>query len=325
MKKYDISVYFAANYLCTGSFYDSFEYWWLLKQRYRDVGFIIMAPPEVRKETIYRAICDKYDVSQFGDSLLEDGDVHIFNREDYKNKNKIVPVISDLLFIPSGSSAGWMYYNNILISKKKVITIWELPNDHLYMRGFDIPRPDVLMLYDPRVFGESSSCLNPRDDYPHRHYFRAIYFDIMRKQVTVSRESCLLNMVTDHKCYEPNDLIGIMNQYQNIKHWTIVTKDKWWKKYKVMADTNIEVLLSPVDDYMNKFDTLLYLPSLRELDPSPRLLPEAKYFGKEVIYHDFDNAPKDGGYWRYFDMLLNWNDLFLDQDDPIFEIIEDWC
>jgi len=315
MKKYDICVYFDANYLCTGSFYDSFEYWWLLKEKYGrgNVGFIIMTAPGVTMTNVWQAIYDKYDVHM--NQLVLD-DVHIHPREYYKDSNHVIPVITDLLFVPSMSAAAQMFYFNILLSYQRMITMWELPPDHQYMRAFDEKRKNVTMLYDPRVF-------KARKDYEHIEYYRAIYFDIMKKMIKPARDSCLLNMVTDHKCYEPHELYDIMEEWDGIEHWTIVTKDKWANKYMPMADEpNIDVFLSPVNGYMYKFNSMMYLQSVRHMDPSPRLMPECRYFGKQVHYHNMETAPKDGAWYRYQDMVMMWDTLLLDENNKIFDIIE---
>ncbi len=306
-------VYFDADYLCTGSFYDSFEYWWLLKQKYGEVGFIIMLAPGVRQADVWRAIFDKYDVPG---NIFSHQNIHIHAREYFKRSNQIVPIITDLLFVPSMSAAAQMFYYDILLSYQKMITIWELPEDHTYMRAFDEKRRNVTMLHDPRVF-------KGRKDYKHIEYYRAIYFDIMREMSKPGRDSCLLNMVTDHKCYEPHELYKIIEEWNGIEHWTIVTKDKWANKYMPMADEpNIDVLLSPVSGYAYKFNSMMYLPSTRGLDPSPRLMPECRYFGKQVHFYQIEDALKDGGYYRYQDMITMWNSLILDENDTIFNIIE---
>ena len=222
------------------------------------------------------------------------------------------------------SSAAQMFYFDILIPKKKIVTIWELPPGHKFIRAFDEKRDNILMLYDDRVF-------DTYKDYPHKKYRRSLYFNIMKPLTKPSRKSCMFNMVTDHKCYPAEDLVGFMNEYK-FDHYTITTKDKWYDRYVCLESDKVDVLKTPIDDYMYKFDTLLYLPSVRgmwadhgdkDMDPSPRLLPECKWFEKKVIYHDFGKL-KDGGYWRWIDCAEDFDSLIMKLDDPIFDIIENW-
>ena len=302
---YDVCVYFDADYLCTGSFYDSFEYFHMFKTKGYDVCLVILTV--VSADVVYSAITDKYDVDI--ESLKPD--IHIYNHK-YKN---ILNIHSNVLFAPSMSAVAQMFYYGILIPKRKVVTIWELPADHEFITSFETKRDNVLMLYDDRVF-------EPYRDYEHKVYNRTLNFDIMKPLQKESRKSCMLNMVTDHKCYPVDELKSIMRQYA-FEHYTIFTKDKWYDKYRVLENNSVEVLKTPVNDYMYKFDTVLYLPSARGLDPSPRLLPECKWFNKKVIYHDFGKL-KDGGYWRWLDCMDNFASLIMTPEDKIFDIIDDF-
>ena len=318
-RKCDICIYFDANYLCSGSFYDSFEYFYLFKQKGYDVCFVIMSV--VEPDVVYLAITDRYNV----DIETLKKDIYVYHKKDYTRSIKqIIKVFSNIIFAPSMSSVAQMFYYEIFMPKKKVITIWELPPEHKFIQAFEKKRDNVLMLYDDRVF-------EVYKDYPHKKYRRSLYFDIMKPLEKDSRKSCLLNQVTDHKCYPPNDLQRFMDEYK-FDHYTISTKDLWYDKYKVLASYKVEVLTTPIEDYMYKFDSLLYLPSIRgvwadygdkDMDPSPRLLPECKWFNKKVIYHDFGKL-KDGGYWRWIDCMEDFDGLKMTLDDAIFDIIEDF-
>jgi len=318
IRKYDICIYFDANYLCSGSFYDSFEYFHLFKEKGYDVCFMIMSI--VPSDVVYFAITDKYDVDI--ESLKRD--IYVFYKNDYIRSNKIIKIFSNIIFAPSMSSASQMYYYDIFLPRKKVITIWELPPEHKFTKAFETKRKNVLMLYDDRVF-------ETYRDYPHVKYRRSLYFDIMKQLDKEVRHSCMLNMVTDHKCYPVEDLKNFMTKYK-FEHYTITTKDRWYDKYKILESDNVDVLKTPIEDYMYKFDTLLYLPSIRgmwaeygdkDMDPSPRLLPECVWFDKKIIYHDFGKL-KDGGYWRWKDCLNDFDSLVMTKDDKIFDIIEDF-
>ena len=315
---YDICIYFDANYLCSGSFYDSFEYYYLFKQKGYNICFIVMS--DVTPDVVYFAITDKYDV----DIEPLKKDIYVYNKKEYARSINIIRTSSNILFIPSMSSAAQMFYFDILIPKRKIVTIWELPQTHKFIKAFETKRDNILMLYDDRVF-------ETYRDYPHKKYRRSLYFDIMKPLINPSRKSCMFNMVTDHKCYPAEDVADFMDKYK-FDHYTITTKDKWYEKYKVLESDKVDVLTTPIEDYMYKFDTLLYLPSVRgmwagygdkDMDPSPRLLPECKWFEKKVIYHDFGKL-KDGGYWRWIDCMDDFDSLILTLDDEIFDIIEDW-
>lgn len=319
VRKCDICIYFDANYLCSGSFYDSFEYFYLFKEKGYDVCLVVMSV--VEQDVVYSAITDKYNVDI--ESLKKD--IYVFDKNEYmRSIRKIIKIFSNIIFAPSMSALSQMFYYDILFPKKKIVTIWELPPTHKFIKTFETKRDNILMLYDDRVF-------ETYRDYPHKKYRRSLYFDIMKPLIKPSRKSCMLNMVTDHKCYPVDDLKDFMSKYK-FEHYTITTKDRWYDKYKVLESDNVDVLRTPVDDYMYKFDSMLYLPSVRgmwkdygdkDMDPSPRLLPECKWLKKKVIYHDFGKL-KDGGYWRWIDCMEDFDSLVMTQDDKIFDIIEDF-
>lgn len=320
IKKYDISIYYEASYLCSGSFYDSFEYFYLFSQKGYDTCFIIMSP--VLSDIVYSAISDRYNIDI--ESLKKD--IYIYDKNEYMRYSKIIKIISNIIFAPSMSSIAQMYYYEYLIPKRKVITIWELPPTHKFISTFKKKRENILMLYDPRVF-------KIYRDYPHEKYRRTLYFDIMKPldKTKAIKNSCLLNMVTDHKTYPVDELKIIMDEY-NFDNYIIATKEKLYDKYKTLENDKVKVLKTPITDYMYQFDSLLYLPSLRgtfadfgdkNMDPSPRLLPECKWFNKKVIFHRFGKL-KDGGYWRWIDCMEDFDSLIMTLDDPIFDIIEDF-
>lgn len=318
-RKCDICIYFDANYLCSGSFYDSFEYFYMFKQKGYDVCLVVMSV--VDAAVVYFAITDKYNVDI--ESLKKD--IYVYDKNEYmRSIRKIVKIFSNIIFAPSMSALSQMFYYDIFIPKKKIVTIWELPPEHKFIKAFEKKRENVLMLYDERVF-------DTYRDYSHEKYRRTLYFDILKPLDKEVRDSCMLNMVTDHKCYPVEDLKDFMNKYK-FEHYTITTKDRWYDKYKVLESDTVEVLKTPIEDYMYKFNTLLYLPSIRgmwadygdkDMDPSPRLLPECVWFDKKVIYHDFGKL-KDGGYWRWMDCHYDFDSLIMKQDDKIFDIIEDF-
>lgn len=302
---YDVGVFFTSNYLCSGSFYDSFEYFCMLRKKYKTCLIIILNEPE---SDIWKAIDDKYEVDL--DDLKRD--IIIIPKW---NNSKIIKVRLKVLFSPSMSAIAQMYEYGILIPHKMVITSQEVPYDNPHVVKAFTGKSyvyNIWMLRDDRVFP-----IFPR--YMNRTYRQTINFDIFKTLSYPVDDACLINVCTDHKCYPVGELKEIMQQYFP-KRWIIYTKGKWYDMYKSLESDNIRVEIAPLANFMNQFDKMLYLPSLRQLDPSPRLLAECAYFGKKVIYHDFGKV-KDGGYWRWQDCLKDFDKLKMTEDDEIFDII----
>ena len=312
MKEYDILVFFAADYLCTGSFYDSFEYFWMLRSQGYTVGFVVVA--KEGRGTVLKAMKVKYKVKLAG--ALDDIHIHTFD-------TRAIMALGEVVFIPSMASACMLFNENIqlnLANTKKLVTIAELPLNHAWMKAFKEPRQNVMILRDDRIFPEF-------DGYQNRVYHRKLYFDIQREPRDEFREpTCMLNMVTDHKCYDRNELDDILadDEFKDIKRWAVFVKDKNWDKYYKWSyyRHDVDLHMTPTHNYMGLFSHILYLPSKREFDPSPRLLAEAKYFRKKLWYHNFLEAPRDGAFFRMKDVLEKFDWLHLTPEDPIFKILE---
>ena len=309
MKYYDILVYFDADYLCTGSFYDSFEYFILLLKQDINVGLVINV--DEGNGTVFKAIKSKYTL-QFSKIRKR---IHIYHRA----LNQEIKEGARITFCPSMASACCIYNNNVKIRLDKLVTIMELPENHSWMKAYrnkKFNKKNTLILYDNRIF-------HPIDHYKSKIYFRTLFFDIMKQMKNPDSNIGMLNMVTNHKCYEPAEILKIIKKYDYITKWILFTKDSLWDKYHHLyyEAPNIKVHITPDYDYMSRFSHILYLPSKRRFDPSPRLIAEAVHFGKKFIYHDYDNAPNDGAYFRYLDVLNTYDLLKMGNDDPIIEIL----
>lgn len=314
MKYYDILVYFDADYLCTGSFYDSFEYFILLLGQGKNVGMVVNV--DEGRGTVYKAIKSKY-LTPFG--MFQDR-LHIYHRAG----NQKIQETGLITFCPSMASACCIYNNNVDIQIEKLVTIMELPVNHSWMKAYrdkKFDKKNTLILYDNRIF-------HPIDHYKSEVYFRTLNFHIMKGCTRPSGKVGMLNMVTNHKCYDYDEILDIVKQYDFIDNWILYTKASLWDKYSdfnYLSHPDIWVQITPEIRYMDRFTHLLYLPSKRRFDPSPRLIAEAKYFDKILIYHNYETAPNDGAYFRYQDVLNSYHLLKMDSEDPILDILRNFA
>jgi hypothetical protein len=70
-------------------------------------------------------------------------------------------------------------------------------------------------------------------------------------------------------------------------------------------------------NFFCKFDTFVYYHAHKWFDPSPRLMHECYFYGKDVLYFNKFNL-KDGSYYRYKDLIENGlKDRILSKDDEI--------
>lgn len=310
---YDVGVFFTSNYLCSGSFYDSFEYFCMLRKKFNTCLILVLSES---KGEIWKTIKDRYDVDL--DELEKDIKIVPKNVHFANEHPKVVKIRTKVLFSPSMSAIAQMYRYSVLIPHHHVVVSQEVPYDN----------PDVVKAFTGRSYVYNITML--RDDrvfpvfprYMNRTYRQTINFDIFKTLSYPVDDRCLINVCTDHKCYPVEELVQMMDRHFP-KRWLIYTKRKWYDKYKELESDNVSVELAPLDNFMNRFDKMLYLPSLRALDPSPRLLAECFYFGKKVIYYNFGDV-KDGGYWRWKDCLEDFDKLKMTENDEIFGIIGEY-
>jgi len=111
-----------------------------------------------------------------------------------------------------------------------------------------------------------------------------------------------------------NDLLSTYS-----KDFICLTNDE----NKIDVNERMKFLSLPVSNLFEKFSTYVYTPIPREFDCSPRFIAECKYYNKDVIYYNIDYLDKDLGlYWRKHDIENNFKSLFLDDQDPLINILK---
>ena len=97
-------------------------------------------------------------------------------------------------------------------------------------------------------------------------------------------------------------------------------------EYADLANDKAVFLSPPIDNFVNIFDTLIYVPIERKFDCSPRLVAESYLFGKKIIYHEIGDSYFDqdkGLYWRNYDGINNLEDLKLSDKDSLVKYVMD--
>lgn len=253
------------------------------------------------------AIRDKYYVEEWDD-------MYFFSFKGYFKK--LLPISCNVLFTTSIYSAANIIVKPILMGYKKMILIHEtVYDDPLIIEAFGKSRylNKILMLGDMRTF-------DVLGNYEHLDYRRKLYFDIWKPLVGDVDKRIMLNMSTEQKCYDVGYIKDLMRFYQG--EYLIYTRQKFYDKYRVLDDgCKVKVEVSPIPNFMNRWDTALYLNSKRGQDPSPRVIAECKWYGKNLFWHR-QGELQDGAYYRNIDVLNGLDNLKLTGSDPIFEIVE---
>ena len=105
--------------------------------------------------------------------------------------------------------------------------------------------------------------------------------------------------------------------------YLIYTKSNLYSEYKILESDKVKVDVAPIENFMNKWDKALYLPSTRGQDPSPRVIAECEYYNKKLIYKDLGKL-HDGAYYRMIDIMNGMNNITLTENDEIFDIVDEY-
>jgi hypothetical protein len=315
-KEYDIVLFFAAPYL-SGSAYDAYEYYQLLKTKY-DCALLLCT--DIPKEDIIKTFTERYTVAPDENVLFY----------PYWNGHKVIKVKSNVLISTSTYSLAQLIIRPMLIPIKKVIMFHETVfNDHTIKMAFSsgVCKDKILMLRDDR-------CFDILEPYTHRTYKKRLNFDIFRPLDKRPVDNCcLINMATKHKEYPLNVVRDAMDSF-GYDNYLIYTQVSNYDKFKrliynpsypvALKRPRVDVVVAPIEDYLYKFDKFIYFQSTRGQDPSPRIIPECEYYEKKICFWNYDSSIEDGAKYRWIDCRDNFDDLYLKEGDEIFNIIEDW-
>lgn len=317
MTKYDLGFMFICYDLNNGCFYDTFEYFYLFKSMGYNCCFIMAVRPETEQQMM-ESLKDRYDVNF--DEIRDN--IYYFDFDDvyYRFRSKVFPIMCRTLFVPGSSAFDTIVTSKILLPHKSMYVMYDRPYSGLSSEFHDRKSyyKNVKILYDDRIMKKLSGFTN----IPYK---KKVNFSIF-KEIEKSDDRICLSLYCDHKCYDIDFLSTIIDEFPKDKFFLYTkTEGKYAIEYysKLRSDRVI-VEKAPVKDFMTKFNRFLYLSSIREFDPSPRIVAECRHYNKEVIVYDQEklNKIKDGGYYR----LLDCNDIdsiTLNKKDEIVKIYEE--
>ena len=153
--------------------------------------------------------------------------------------------------------------------------------------------PKALSFFNPkRIITLCDTDVYPNGPKDAEHFEKIIHFPIY-KEVEEDIQFDHLFLGTNREYYKTVQKVisdypdhGILTYHQEAK-------------YLDLKNTNLR---SPVKNLLGKFKTYVYTKDT--FDPAPRLFQEARWLGKEIIYHR-TNPVQDGGYWYWKRGLKN--------------------
>ena len=195
-----------------------------------------------------------------------------------------------------------------LIMGRSMLTLAHMTwNDYSDMQKASVKKlfgSDIISVYSenhPEKYPKALKFFKPKrvidlcdtDVYPNgvgEHFEKIIHFPIY-KEVKEDIQFDHLFLGTNPEYYK--SLQKIIGEYPD--HGILT----YPQKYLDLENNNLRC---PVDNLLGKFKTYVY--TKETFDPAPRLFQEARWLGKEIIYHR-TNPVQDGGYWYWKRGLKN--------------------
>ena len=270
---------------CDGLFYYSYEYCSHLNEKGIRAQVYVVTHRDFTSGDYTESINDKYIHCEnivFNNDYIEDG-------------------CTSLILGRSMMTLAHMAWNDYRpVQQESLKKLFSNNVISVYSENHPKKYPKALKFFKPKKVID----LCDTDVYPKgvgAHFEKIIHFPIY-KEVEEDIQFDHLFLGTNPEYYESIEKIisdypdhGILTYHQN---------------YINFENNNLK---SPVPNLLGKFKTYVYTKDT--FDPAPRLFQEARWLGKEIIYHR-KNPTKDGGYW-YWKRGLKQQDL-----EPIFDALD---
>jgi hypothetical protein len=158
----------------------------------------------------------------------------------------------------------------------------------------------------------------------YKPYRKKILFDKYRKKEFGAKHNYMINLALAERRYNKRFMINLINGLPK-GHSVAVYIDKKNEDYYSWLrafDFKVKIYRPPIKDFMSLFETFIYIPYTDGHDSTPRLIPECKFYDKEVMMFT-EGFKKSGGHYRFEDTKNNFESLWLKEDDEIIGIIEE--
>jgi hypothetical protein len=268
-----------------GHLFEVIEYYWILKDHFKTK---ILINEILEKEKIKILLESKYN---FTSDEIND----ILNNIEFYDNPSIIK--GSNILIADGNfktlKSKYLYFDKILMFPCSDLTYYNLDN--------------VYPIQDDRMYKSHQNGI---------HYIKKILFSRFKEIENLSQD--LMMYITRNVRELETDELKEMSLCYDKKISLITNVD-----YKDEDLPEYNILRMPVQDIMSKFGTYIYTPIHRKKDCSPRFVAECEFYNKKVIYHNINYLDEDHGLrLRIQDIENDFKSLFLDENDPIIDIIK---
>lgn len=298
-KTYDVILTHSPIYEITGHIFECFDYYLFLRQFYK-AGIMFFDGLDINKLKI--AFESKYDIAF--DDIIDD---IIFIKLDPDNKSYLTISFghNTTVILTDGHIKSLNHRKVILATTKLFGFLCEY--DEFEKCTFN---KNITYLADFRIYGKLRffKSIDYVKKIPFRFYKK---IEKCKENIGMMYTTFVCRKVSPEIIQQSHDMSGCSNSILVVPYET--------NEYSSLR--NIQQVVAPVKDFMQKFDTYIYTPVSRHFDCSPRLLTECFFYGKKVI-PNISYADDTGFNVRYNDCLNNLKSLNLSNDDAILHIIQ---
>lgn len=279
------------NHGVCGHTFEVIDYYFYLKNKFR-VG--IFLAEDIDWETFQKTVVEKYEISYEELSEMRKNTV-FFNRPKLLRGNNI-------LFTDGG------------VNSLKEVTLLFKNILHFSCGDFEIKnneKDNVFVLQDERIYEPCKK--------NSIHYVKKINFKKYKKILKTPEYDYLIYATKNCRNLTLDTYQDLLEKYSG-SFLCLTNKEN---RPESVLPERIQFKELPVEDLFSLFKTYIYTPVPRKFDCSSRLIAECKFYGKDVIYYNIDYWNEDKGlYWRRHDVENNFASLFLQEGDPIDNILQ---
>lgn len=298
--------------IANGGFYDNFEYYYILRKHFGS-DVIYKCSTNYNEENCLKQLNDKYENIE---PDIWNGIQFISHKRGKLYETRKV----DIVFGAISASLFWFIKHLNILAADTYMGLCDthhlIPESTYYK--------DSKLLYDERVFSSEGR---------FKPYRKKILFDKYRNKEFGAKHDYMINLALAERRYSKTFMINLINQLpkgstigvyidnKNKEYYSWLTafnKTDYFKE----SNNRITIYEPPIKDFMSLFKTFIYIPYTDGHDSTPRLIPECKFYGKEVMMRT-EGFKKSGGHYRYNDTINYFDSLWLKENDEIITIIEE--
>lgn len=299
----DYDIVFTTSYEVThglsGHLYEEIEYHYTALQN--GLKSVLLLSDGTTTEMLKAAVTDKYtftekELEQFFDNVIECAVPKLIRAND--------------ICVVDGSAQfndAPVYCNNVYLLRCSQTDFSKFTN------AKNIKQVHLLqdfLVYDDRYENENIIVVD---------YVKKILWDKYKQPKDTITDTALFYLTTNCRGVSVESIQKIIDRQEH-NSYTIITNNI--DLYSPLEADNVSVINGPVKDIFDQFDTLIYTPTGKSFDCSPRFIVECEIFGKQVQYEiDYEDR---GITARRNHIQDDINSLHLNTNDYFFRYVRIW-